>query len=82
MNDIYEMLKELRPEVDFENAKQFVTEGLIDSYDLVSLVSMIEEKYEIMIDPLEMVPENFETVDSILNLIKKSGGRPAMKNQV
>lgn len=74
MNDILAMLKELRPEVNFEGAKNFYEEGLIDSFDLVSLVTMLEEKYDIMIDPLDMVPENFASLEAIAGVVKKNGG--------
>lgn len=73
-NDIMEMLTELRPEFDFSDSDDFIMDGLLDSFDIISLTSMIEEKYKISIDGLDIVPENYSSVKSILELIKKSGG--------
>lgn len=74
MDEIYEILEELRPELDFRKSENFVEDGFLDSFDIVSIISMVEEKYGINIDGLDILPENFETADAIAALIKKSGG--------
>ena len=74
MKDILDMLAELRPEFDFAESKNYIEDGLLDSFDIVSLTSMLEEKYNITIDGLDIVPENFATAEAIAGLVKKSGG--------
>ena len=74
MKDILAMLAELKPEFDFEESSDFVMDGLLDSFDIISLTSMLEEKYKITIDGLDIVPENFCSVEAIAGLVKKSGG--------
>ncbi len=75
MNEqIMAMLNELRPEFDFTDSNDFVMDGLLDSFDIISLVSMLEEKYGIKVDGLDIVPENFASVDGIIALVNKSGG--------
>lgn len=74
-DDILAMLEELRPEFDFNESDDFVTDGLLDSFDIISLSSMLEEKFGITIDGLDIVPENYSTVDAIIQLVKKSGGK-------
>mgnify|MGYP001055012070 CR=1 FL=1 len=74
MDEIYEILEELRPEFDFRKSENFVDDGFLDSFDIVSIISMVEEKYGINIDGLDILPENFETAAAIAALIKKSGG--------
>lgn len=69
---ILTMLNELRPEFDFSGSSNFVEDGLLDSFDIVSLISMLEEKYEIKVDGLEIVPENFISLETIEALVKKS----------
>lgn len=73
--EISAMLTELRPEFDFADSDDFVMDGLLDSFDIISLVSMLEEKYSCKVDGLDIVPENFSSVDSIIALVKKSGGK-------
>lgn len=74
MEQIYMILEDLRPEFDFKESDNYIDDGYLDSFDIVTLISEIEEKYNITIDGLDIVPENFETATSIVELIKKSGG--------
>ncbi len=74
-NEILDMLKEIRPEFDFEDSEDFVMDGLLDSFDIISLSNMLEEKYAITVDGLDIVPENFASLVSIEALVKKSGGK-------
>ena len=76
MNEqIMAMLNELRPEFDFTDSVDFVMDGLLDSFDIISLVSMLEEKYGCKVDGLDILPENFSSVDTVIALVKKSGGK-------
>ena len=74
MQEIYDILKTLRPEFDFAGSEDFVEDGYLDSFDIISLVSQLEERYGIQINGLDIVPENFCTVEAIATLIRKSGG--------
>jgi acyl carrier protein len=72
---IYKILEELRPEFDFRGSDDFVEDGYLDSFDVVSLVSEIEGEFNIVIDGLDVLPENFATVSSICGLIERYGGK-------
>ncbi|CAK7063359.1 acyl carrier protein [Tissierella sp.] len=74
MNDIYEILNELRPEFDFSNSKDFISDGFLDSFDIITLVTELEEKFDILIDALDIIPENFCNVEAIAHIVQKSGG--------
>lgn len=71
---ILEMLAELRPEFDYENSSNFVEDGLLDSFDIVSLTTMLEDYFKVKIDGMSIVPENYASVDAILALVKSSKG--------
>lgn len=73
--EIMAMLNELRPEFDYSDSDDFVMDGLLDSFDIISLVSMLEEKYGIKVDGLDIIPENFASVETIESLVLKSGER-------
>ena len=66
-----EILTELRPDVDFENEKSLVTSGILDSFDIISLVGMLNDEYDITIRPANLVPENFNSAEAMLALIEK-----------
>lgn len=72
-NVIGEILKEIRPEFDFSESENFIEDGMLDSFDIITLTNMLEERFSIKIDGLDIVPENFFTVDSISKLVEKSG---------
>ena len=73
---IIKILTELRPEFDFnQEGVDFIEEGMLDSFDMVNLVSELDATYGISIDGIDILPENFATVDAIENLLKKNGAK-------
>lgn len=68
---IIDILTQLRPEFDFKQDVDFIEEGMLDSFDIVSLVDSIEEEMGIAIPGDEILPENFSSVDAIESLLKR-----------
>lgn len=66
------ILADIRPEFDFTENVDFIVEGMLDSFDIVTLVSEIEEKCGVAIQGADILPENFASFDAILELINKS----------
>ena len=71
METLMEILEELRPDVDFANEKSLVTGGVFDSFDIISLVSQLNDEFDITIKPANLLPENFNSAEAILSLIEK-----------
>ena len=71
--NIIAILNELRPEFNFTEGVDFIEEGMLDSFDIVSLVDELEETFGIKIEGIDVIPSNFSTVDNIIALLKKSG---------
>ena len=71
MNEILEILQEVRPEQEFENSINFLVDGLLESMDIIELVSKLEEKYKIEFDVMDLVPENFENIEAIQSLVRR-----------
>lgn len=74
-NRIVEILKEIRPEFEFEGVENFFEEGMLDSFDLMTLVSTLQEEYGVKIAGEAILPENFANVDAIVALMEKSGAK-------
>ena len=70
---INEILRGIRPEFEFEGVDDFFEEGMLDSFDLVTLVSELDKTFNIHIDGLDIVPENFINISAIADLLKKNG---------
>ncbi len=71
MRDIQKILEEIRPEFDFENCSNFFQDGILDSLDLITLISSLEEEYHISIEGTDILPENFESISAIEKLLKQ-----------
>ena len=69
---ILEILKEIRPEFEFAGVENFFDEGMLDSFDLMTLVSTLESRFGVKIDGTDIVPENFANVDVISTLIERT----------
>ena len=69
---IVKILTELRPEFDFNENVDFIEEGMLDSFDVVSLVDELETKFNIKINGIDVIPENFSSVENIEVLVNKS----------
>lgn len=75
-DQILKILTELRPEFDFtQDGVDFIEEGMLDSFDLVTLVSELDRTFGISIDGVDILPENFSSVDAIAKLLVKNGAK-------
>lgn len=69
---VIDILTELRPEFDFTEDVNFIEEGMLDSFDVVSLVDEIESTFGVAIGGSDVLPENFCSVDAICETIKRN----------
>ncbi len=74
------ILEEMHPEVDFEKEQNLVGDMILDSFDLVSLISEIEEAFEVRISAKDIVPENFNSAQSMYAFIERLEGGKGEKN--
>ena len=75
MDELMELLKESVPNVDFENSKNYVADGLLDSLGIVEVIAAIEDKYQITIEGEDIDPDNFVTVEKMWGMILKCSGK-------
>lgn len=66
---VLEVLQELKNDVDFESSTDFIEDGLLDSFDIVSLVEALEDAFDIEISGRDIVPEHFTSLDTIEDLV-------------
>ena len=71
MEELLEILKNIRPNVDFEHCEDLINSGTLDSMDMVMIMTQIMQKYDLSIPPEEMVPENFNSAKAMYQLIQK-----------
>ncbi len=73
MKPVVEILKEIRPEFDFTASNDFMADGMLDSFDMVTLVATMDKTYGISIPGTDIVPENFQNLGTIEALLRKCG---------
>ena len=71
MERLINILKELHEDVDFEAEEGLVDDGILDSLDIVSLVTEIDSEFDVRIPPEEIVPENFNSAAALWELIQR-----------
>jgi acyl carrier protein len=76
MNELIDLLKATRPEADFTGSKNFIEDGLLDSFDVVAIVAALDKKYRISINGVDILPENFKSLEAIAALLRKHGVQP------
>ncbi len=71
MDELLNILSELHPDVDFEEEDMLVDDGIIDSFDIVTIVSEIQERMDVVIGAKYITPENFNSAEAIYDLIEQ-----------
>ena len=71
MDQLIEILNSLHPDVDFATATDLVDEGILDSLDIVTLVTEIDATFDVTIPAEEIVPENFNSAEALMALIER-----------
>ena len=73
MNNLISILKTIRPELDFSQSRDFIEDGLLDSFDVVTLVAALDKHFGVSILGVDIVPENFKNLETIEALLRKNG---------
>jgi len=68
---IEQVLKQIRPEFDFTASQDFIGDGMLDSYDVITLVAELDNTYAILIPGIDILPENFQNIAAIEQLVRK-----------
>jgi acyl carrier protein len=71
MEKLIEILLELHSDVDFESEEGLIDNGILDSFDIVSLITEIDAEFGVTVPPEEIVPENFNSASALWALIQK-----------
>ena len=69
--ELMEILEETRPEIDFENETALIDDQLLDSFDIISIVSEINDAFDVSINVNDLLPENFNSAKALYELIQK-----------
>lgn len=71
MEELLEILSDLHPEVDFDVEEHLIDDGILDSLDIVNLISEISEVFDVSITAKDIIPENFNSAKALYSLIQE-----------
>lgn len=74
MEKLLEILEDIQPEVDFENCDTLIDDGLLDSFAILSIVGEIEDEFGVSVTPAEIIPENFNSMKALWDMIQRLQG--------
>ena len=71
MDELLDILSELHPDVNFEEEDALIDDEILDSFDIVTLVTEIGELMDVTIGAKDITPENFNSADALYDLIER-----------
>lgn len=71
MDQLMEILTEVNADVDFETCDTLIDDGILSSFDIVSIVGDLNDAYDINITPADIVPENFNSAEAMWEMIQR-----------
>ena len=71
METLLEILTDLHPDIDFTSEEALIDDGILDSLDIVTLITEINDKFDVSIPAEEIIPENFNSAAALMALIEK-----------
>ena len=74
MDTLMEILEDVQPDVDFESCDTLINDGMLDSFAILSIVSELEDQFEISVSPADIIPENFNSAQAIWAMVQRLQG--------
>ncbi len=70
MKQLIEIMSDVRPDVDFEKETRLIDDEILDSFDIISIVSEVNDQFGVDIIAADLLPENFNSAAALYELIK------------
>ncbi len=74
MDELIEILEDIQPDADYETCTTLIDDGILDSFAILSIVSELEDAYDIRITPAEIIPENFNSAKALYEMVQRLQG--------
>ena len=71
MDELLELLEDIKPTVDFRTCTGLIDDGYLDSFDILSIVSELNDAFGIEISPVDIIPENFNSAQALWNMLER-----------
>jgi acyl carrier protein len=74
MDELIEILEDIQPDADYETCTTLIDDGILDSFAILSIVSELEDAFDIRITPAEIIPENFNSAKALYAMVQRLQG--------
>lgn len=71
MDELLELLEDIKHTVDFRTCTGLIDDGYLDSFDILSIVSELNDAFGIEISPVDIIPENFNSAQALWNMVER-----------
>lgn len=71
MEKLLEILEDIQPDADYETCETLIDDGILDSFAILSIVSELQDEFEITITPAEIIPENFNSAKALWAMVER-----------
>lgn len=71
MNELLEILEDINPDIDYENCDTLIDDNLLDSFAILSIVSELQDAFDITITPAEIIPDNFNSAKALWAMVER-----------
>ncbi len=71
MEKLLEILKEIRPDIDFENNDKLIDGGFLASLEIMEIVSEISDAFDVELSPADIIPQNFNSAKAMWDMIQR-----------
>jgi acyl carrier protein len=71
MEELLDILRDIKDDVDFENCDTLIDDGILDSFAILQIIAALNDNYDIAIPAAEIVPENFNSAASLLKMVER-----------
>lgn len=71
MDDLLEILSDLHPEVDFDREEHLIDNGVLDSFDIITIISEIADAFDVVVPAKDIVPKNFNSAKALYAMITR-----------
>ena len=71
MERLLELLREVKEDVDFENEEALIDDHILDSFDILQIISTLNDEYDISIPATEIIPKNFNSAKAMLEMVER-----------
>ena len=74
MYRLMEILEEIQPDADYETCDTLIDDGILDSFAILSIVSELQDAFDITITPADIIPENFNSAEALWDMVCRLKG--------